>query len=57
MPHAAATNGSARFRTGTGPSTDSAAEKNISLDRKPLSSGTPAMAAAATMARVAVIGM
>ena len=31
--------------------------KNISLERKPLSSGTPAMAALATMARVAVIGM
>ncbi len=28
--------------------------KNISLDRKPLSSGTPAMEALATMARVAV---
>ena len=31
--------------------------KNISFERKPLSSGTPAMAAAATIARVAVIGM
>ena len=31
--------------------------KNISLDRNPFSRGTPAMAAAATMARVAVIGM
>ena len=31
--------------------------KNISLDKKPLSRGTPAIAAAATMARVAVIGM
>ena len=31
--------------------------KNISLDRKPLSSGTPAMAALAMMASVAVIGM
>ncbi len=28
--------------------------KNISLDRNPLKSGTPAMEAAATMARVAV---
>jgi hypothetical protein len=34
-----------------------ASAKNISLDKKPLSRGTPAMAAAATMARVAVIGM
>jgi hypothetical protein len=31
--------------------------KNISLDRKPLSSGTPAMAALATIASVPVIGM
>ena len=31
--------------------------KNISFDRKPLSSGTPAMAALATMARVAVMGI
>ena len=31
--------------------------KNISFDRKPLSSGTPAMAALATMARVPVIGI
>ena len=31
--------------------------KNISLDKKPLSSGTPAMAALATMARVAVTGI
>ena len=35
----------------------SVSAKNISLDRKPFSSGTPAMAAAATMASVAVIGM
>ena len=34
-----------------------ASAKNISFDRKPFSSGTPAMAAAATMASVAVIGM
>ena len=34
-----------------------ASAKNISLDRKPLSSGTPAMAPEATMARVAVIGI
>ena len=31
--------------------------KNISFERKPLSSGTPAIAAAATIASVAVIGM
>ena len=31
--------------------------KNISLDRNPFSKGTPAMAAAATMARLAVMGM
>ena len=31
--------------------------KNISLDRNPLSSGTPAMAAAETVASVAVIGI
>jgi hypothetical protein len=31
--------------------------KNISFDRKPLSSGTPAIAPAAIMASVAVIGM
>ena len=34
-----------------------ASAKNISLERKPLRSGTPAIAAEATMARVAVIGM
>ena len=31
--------------------------KNISLDRKPFSNGTPAMAAEATMASTAVYGM
>ena len=31
--------------------------KNISLDKKPLSSGTPAMAALATSASVPVMGM
>jgi len=31
--------------------------KNISFDRKPLSSGTPAIAAAATSATVAVMGI
>ncbi|MNL45784.1 hypothetical protein D3C87_1684590 [compost metagenome] len=34
-----------------------ASARNISLDRKPFSRGTPAMAAAATMARAAVTGM
>ena len=36
---------------------DRASAKNISFDRKPLSSGTPAMAAAATRASRAVNGM
>ena len=44
-------------RTAAGPSTSSASAKNISFDRKPFSSGTPAIAAAATIASVAVIGM
>ena len=34
-----------------------ASAKNISFDRKPLSSGTPAMAAEATIASVAVNGI
>ena len=34
--------------------TPTASPKNISLDRKPLKRGTPAMAEAATMARVPV---
>ena len=37
--------------------TNTVSAKNISFDRKPLSSGTPAMAAHATMASVPVIGM
>ena len=37
--------------------TKTVSAKNISLDRKPLSSGTPAMAAQATMASVPVMGM
>ena len=49
--------GSARFIARTGPSTRSDSEKNISLDRNPFRSGTPAIAAAATIASVAVIGM
>ena len=39
------------------PSRTSVSAKNISLERKPLSSGTPAIAAQATMASVAVIGI
>lgn len=38
-------------------STNTVSAKNISLERKPLSSGTPAMAAAATQASVAVTGI
>ncbi len=37
--------------------TNTASVKNISLEMKPLSSGTPAMAAPATRVSVAVIGM
>ena len=39
------------------PPTCTVSAKNISLDRKPLSSGTPAMAALATMASIAVKGI
>ena len=39
------------------PSRKTVSAKNISLDKKPLSSGTPAMAAAATVASVAVTGI
>jgi hypothetical protein len=39
------------------PPARSASSKNISLDRKPLASGTPAIEAAATMANVPVHGM
>ena len=49
--------GSALFNACTGPATRNDSEKNISLDRKPFRRGTPAMAAAATIASVAVIGM
>ena len=38
-------------------STTVASMKNISFDRKPFASGTPAMAALATIAKVAVTGM
>jgi hypothetical protein len=40
-----------------GPAARSASSKNISFDRKPLTSGTPAIEAAATIASVAVHGM
>ena len=52
-----AASGSTSNRKGVASLADSASAKNISFDRKPLSSGTPAMAAAATMARRAVNGM
>ena len=39
------------------PCRSSASAKNISFERKPFSSGTPAIAAAATIASVAVYGM
>ena len=42
---------------GSGVSAESASAKNISLEMKPLSSGTPAIAAAATRASRAVKGM
>ena len=41
----------------SGTSAESASAKNISLEMKPLSSGTPAIAAAATSASRAVKGM
>ena len=45
-------------RSSSEPSWYSAASaKNISFDRNPLSSGTPAIAAEATIASVAVIGI
>jgi hypothetical protein len=37
--------------------TNTVSAKNISFDKKPLSSGTPAIAAHATMASVPVMGM
>ena len=44
-------------QSGNSPRRATVSPKNISFDRKPFNSGTPAMAAAATIARVAVIGM
>jgi len=45
------------MRCQSGRSRKMVSAKNISFDRKPLSRGTPAIAAAATMASVAVIGI
>ena len=56
MPHSVAIRGSVNQSPLVLPATIVSA-KNISFDRKPLSSGTPAIAAAATIATVAVIGM
>ena len=56
MPATVATMGSRRSNSGVAV-TNTASVKNISLEMKPLSRGTPAMAALATHARVAVMGM
>ena len=56
MAATVATTGSTR-PTGCEVSRSMVAAKNISLDRKPLSSGTPAMAALATKASAPVTGM
>ena len=56
MPATVAATGSNHCNQGVA-STSTASAKNISLDKKPLSSGTPAMAALATMASVAVMGI
>ncbi len=56
MLDATATNGSRKWE-GSARSRNTVSAKNISLDRKPLSSGTPAMAAAATSASEAVSGI
>ena len=56
MPATVAATGSSHSSNGV-VFTYTVSAKNISLDRKPLSSGTPAMAALATMASVAVIGI
>ena len=55
--HASRRTAARRRPAAAAPGADSASAKNISLDRKPFSSGTPAMAAAATMASRAVNGM
>ena len=56
MPARVAAMGSTAATSGV-VSRNTVSAKNISLDRKPLSSGTPAMAALATAASVAVIGI
>ena len=55
MPASVTSTGTTQPHTPAVPTT--ASVKNISLDRKPLVRGTPAMDAAATMDRVAVQGM
>jgi hypothetical protein len=57
MPAIVTRYGSARSSPGNVPSASSACAKNISFDRNPFSSGTPAIAPAATIASVAVMGM
>ncbi len=56
IPASVATIGSPHC-TGGMASTKTVSAKNISFERKPLSNGTPAMAAVATSASVPVIGM
>src|SRR5690606_39690909 len=55
IPASVAIAGSAT-RTAGPPPANTVSAKNISFDKNPLSSGTPAIAAAATVASVAVIG-
>ena len=52
-----AANGSTSMSSADDAWADRASAKNISFERKPLSSGTPAMAAAATRASRAVNGI
>src|SRR5690625_60375 len=56
-PHADAATASTRLTGGTDASVANTTAKNISSDRKPFNKGTPAIAALATMASVAVIGI
>lgn len=55
MPASVAASGSA-ISTHGADDTNTVSAKNISFDRNPLSSGTPAIAAAATIASVPVMG-
>ena len=57
MPASSAASGSRLSSGWIGVTASSASAKNISFEMKPLSSGTPAIAAAATMASRAVKGM